>query len=70
MWEILSGLLELAAVLSAWRVWAAFFAGLGVGWAVGYAFADSSGFIAMFFAIVAMIPGYLWHRQARHDADR
>ena len=69
MWEFLSGLLEVASWLSFWRVLVAFFAGLAVGWLVGGAFADSSGFLAMFLAIVSIIPGYVWHRRSERGDD-
>jgi hypothetical protein len=36
---------------------------------VGYALADSSGFTAMFVAIMSIIPGYVWHRRVEKGGD-
>jgi hypothetical protein len=67
MWDLLVGLADVAWLLSCWRVLVAVFAGLAVGFVVNYAFADSSGFFPMFFAIAALLPGYAWHRRSQDD---
>jgi uncharacterized membrane protein len=66
VWDLLDALLELATWFS-WRVWVGFLSGLLIGVVFNFAFAESSTFMPMFFAILGILPGYVWHRRSQND---
>jgi hypothetical protein len=64
MWDFLDAILDVGLWLGHWRVYISITAGVVVGLAVNWTFAESTAYIPLMCGTVGAVGGFVWHRRS------